>query len=159
LPPAVAFVVALVFAVRDGIVGVVGTVVLMLVSLLFVIGGLGEAFAAPTADVPRAALVLSGFVAVALGVAVIVAAIARFRDQTVGDATRLPGGFILTASAGVVVRRPLAAASAHGLPRLARASVVEGSSPFEPGRCRHPGRDAERPKPCRATNSRSVCCR
>jgi serine/threonine protein kinase len=33
----------------------------------------------------------------------------------------------------------LAAASAHGLPRPAHASGVEGSSPFESGLCRQPG--------------------
>jgi hypothetical protein len=81
LAPVVAFVVALVLSVRGGIVGVVGTVLLILVSLLFVVGGLGEAFAPPTADVPRGVLALSGLLAVMLGTAVIVAAIGRLREK------------------------------------------------------------------------------
>jgi hypothetical protein len=81
LAPMVAFAVALVLSVRGGIVGVVGTVLLILVSLLFVVGGLGEAFAPSTADVPRGVLALSGLLAVMLGPAVIVAAIGRLREM------------------------------------------------------------------------------
>lgn len=48
----------------------------------------------------------------------------------------------------------LAAASAHGLPRLAHASVVEGSCPFESGLCRHPGWARQKyPTPTPATIS------
>ena len=47
----------------------------------------------------------------------------------------------------------LAAASAHGLPRLAHASVVEGSCPFEPGLRRHPVGTPEGPTPTPATIS------
>lgn len=81
LAPVIVFVVALVLARRRGALGIVGTVLLILVSLAFVVGGLGEAFAAPTADVPRAALVVSGLLAVALGATVIATAIARLRNK------------------------------------------------------------------------------
>lgn len=81
LAPVVLFVVGLALSVRAGTAGVVGAVLLMLTSLVFVIGGLGETFAPPTADVPRAALVLSGVLAASLGGAVIVAAIGRLRTQ------------------------------------------------------------------------------
>ena len=43
------------------------------------------------------------------------------------------------AADGVGGPSALATASAHGLPRLAHASVVEGSCPFESGPCRQPG--------------------
>ena len=79
--PILAFIVALVLALQRGVLRVIGTVLLILVSLAFVVGGLGEAFAAPTDDVPRAALVLSGLLAGALGAAVIGAAVARLRDN------------------------------------------------------------------------------
>lgn len=81
LAPVVVFVVALLMAVRRGVVGIARGVLLILVSLAFVVGGLGEAFAAPTADIPRAALIVSGLLAVGLGAAILVAAIARLRDK------------------------------------------------------------------------------
>ncbi len=53
----------------------------------------------------------------------------------------------------------LAAASAHGSPRLAYASVVEGSSPFEPGLCRHPGWARQQYQgPTPATKSAALGC-
>lgn len=79
LLPLLVFVVALAVSVRPGVVGVVATVLLILISAAFIIGGLGEAFAAPTPDVPRAVLVLSGLVAVLFGLGVMVAAAARLR--------------------------------------------------------------------------------
>lgn len=85
--PVAVFVVALAVSLRRGVVGVVGTVLLILVSGAFVIGGMGEAFAAPTPDVPRLALVLSGLLAAIFGVAVVVAAVARLRHRGQG---RLP---------------------------------------------------------------------
>lgn len=79
LVPLLVFVVALAVSLRHGVVGAIATVLLILVSVAFIIGGLGEAFAAPTPDVPRLVLVLSGLVAVLFGLAVIAAAIARLR--------------------------------------------------------------------------------
>lgn len=81
LAPVAIFVVSLALAMRPGTIGKVGTLLVMLVTVVFVIGGLGEAFAAPTADVPRAALILSGLLAVVLGTGVIIAAIQRLRHQ------------------------------------------------------------------------------
>jgi hypothetical protein len=51
---------------RPGLVGGVGTVVIALVSLLIIVGGSGEAFGAPSPDVPAAVLILSGVVNVLL---------------------------------------------------------------------------------------------
>lgn len=81
LAPVVVFAIAIVLALARGLVGLVGTVLLILVSLAFIVGGLGEAFAAPTDDVPRAALVVSGVLAVSLGAMVIAAAITRLRNK------------------------------------------------------------------------------
>lgn len=81
LAPVLLFVVALALAVRAGTLGKIGTVLVMLVSVVFVVGGLGEAFAAPTPDVPKAALVLSGLLAVLFATGVIVAAIQRLRHS------------------------------------------------------------------------------
>lgn len=81
LPPPVApvlvYIVALVAALRPGRIGTAGTALLILVSAVFVVGGLGEAFAPATPDVPRLALVVSGLLAVLLGAGVIVAAVRR----------------------------------------------------------------------------------
>lgn len=79
LVPLLVFVVTLAVSLRHGVVGVIATVLLILVSVALIVGGLGEAFAAPTPDVPRLVLVLSGLVAVLFGLAVIAAAIARLR--------------------------------------------------------------------------------
>ncbi|WP_162907291.1 hypothetical protein [Allorhizocola rhizosphaerae] len=51
---------------RPGRVGGVGAVVIVLVSLLIIVGGSGEAFGAPSPDVPTAVLILSGVVNVLL---------------------------------------------------------------------------------------------
>lgn len=78
-PPMVVFAIALWLATRRRVAGTVGTVLLMLLSLAFVVGGLGEAFAPSTPDVPRAVLVLSGVVAFLLGGATVLAGIQRLR--------------------------------------------------------------------------------
>ena len=79
LAPVVVFVLALLAALRRGRTGTVGCAVLVLVSVVFIIGGVGEALAGPTPDVPRPALVVSGLLAAVLGSLVIVAAVARLR--------------------------------------------------------------------------------
>lgn len=78
--PTVVFAVGLVLALRRGVAGTVGTVLLMLLAAIFIVGGLGEAFAPATPDVPRPVLVLSGVVAAVLGAAVIVAGVQRLRS-------------------------------------------------------------------------------
>jgi hypothetical protein len=55
-----------------------GCVVLVLLSAVFLVGGLGEAMAPATPDVPRVALVTSGVVAVVLAGTVVVTAVQRF---------------------------------------------------------------------------------
>ena len=67
-------------AARRGRAGAVGTVLLVLLGAAFVVGGLGEALAPDSQDVPRAALVTSGAVAVALALAVWMTAAARLRS-------------------------------------------------------------------------------
>lgn len=82
LAPVVLFVAALAASLRRGAVGLVGAVLLIVVSAVFVLGALGEASAAPTPDVPRLALVVSGLLAALFGGAVVVAAVARLRDRS-----------------------------------------------------------------------------
>ncbi len=60
---------------------VVGCAGLVLLSVVFVVGGLGEALAPSTPDVPRAVLVTSGSVSVALAVAVLSAVVGRLRSR------------------------------------------------------------------------------
>ena len=55
-----------------------GCVVLVLLSAVFLVGGLGEAMAPATPDVPRVALVTSGIVSVVLAGTVVVTAVQRF---------------------------------------------------------------------------------
>lgn len=66
-------------AARGGRVRWTGGTLLVLLALVFVLGGLGEAFAPATADVPRAALVASGTIAVGLALVVVVAVVRRLR--------------------------------------------------------------------------------
>jgi hypothetical protein len=47
-------------AARPGRIGTAGTIVVALMSLLIIIGGSGEAFGAPSPDVPTAVLIFSG---------------------------------------------------------------------------------------------------
>lgn len=56
---------------RTGPLRTAGLVLLLPLSVAFVVGGLGEALAPATPDVPRAALLLSGASAVALGALVL----------------------------------------------------------------------------------------
>lgn len=51
------------------------------VALLFIIGGLGEAFAAGTPDTPKVVLVVSGVVAVAIALAMLAFAFAAFQEK------------------------------------------------------------------------------
>ncbi|HEX6686851.1 MAG TPA: hypothetical protein VF062_29060 [Candidatus Limnocylindrales bacterium] len=51
---------------RPGRAGGVGIVVIVVVSLLIIVGGSGEAFGAPSPDVPTTVLILSGVVNVLL---------------------------------------------------------------------------------------------
>jgi hypothetical protein len=53
-------------AARPGRVGIAGTTAIVLISLLIIIGGSGEAFGAPSPDVPTAVLILSGVANVVL---------------------------------------------------------------------------------------------
>jgi hypothetical protein len=66
---------------RGGAAGVVATVVLMLLGVVFVVGGLGEAVAPATADVPALALMASGGAAALLGVAVLVLGALALRER------------------------------------------------------------------------------
>jgi hypothetical protein len=66
---------------RRGVAGVVGCPGLALLSVVFVVGGLGEAFAPSTTEVPRAVLVTSGSVSVALAVVVLSAVWGRLRSR------------------------------------------------------------------------------
>jgi hypothetical protein len=78
LPLLLAFGAALWLATRRHRGYVVGCVVLVLLSAVFLVGGLGEAMAPATADVPRAALLVSGVVSVVLAGTVVVTAVQRF---------------------------------------------------------------------------------
>jgi hypothetical protein len=53
-------------AARPGRVGTAGTIVIVLVSLLIIVGGSGEAFGIPSPDVPTAVLLFSGVANVVL---------------------------------------------------------------------------------------------
>jgi hypothetical protein len=78
LPLLLAFVAALWLATRRHSGYEIGCVVLVLLSAVFLVGGLGEAMAPVTPDVPRTALVTSGIVSVLLSAAVVVIAVQRF---------------------------------------------------------------------------------
>jgi hypothetical protein len=56
-------------AARPGPIGTAGTLVIVLMSLLIIIGGSGEAFGAPSPDVPTAVLIFSGVANVLLSLA------------------------------------------------------------------------------------------
>jgi hypothetical protein len=83
-PPAVPlalFVAAALLSRRRGAGGVVAIVVLMVLGVVFVVGGLGEAMAPATADVPVIALTASGVAAALLGVAVLVLSVLALRER------------------------------------------------------------------------------
>ena len=77
LGPLLVLALAVLLASRRGRAGGVGTGLLVLLGVAFVVGGLGEALAPDSADVPRAVLVTSGAVAVGLALAVWTAAAGR----------------------------------------------------------------------------------
>ena len=79
--PLALFAGAALLARRRGAAGVVATVVLMLLGVVFVVGGLGEAAAPATADVPALALTASGGAAALLGVAVLVLGALALRER------------------------------------------------------------------------------
>jgi hypothetical protein len=54
---------------RPGRVGTAGTIVIVIISLLIIVGGSGEAFGAPSPDVPTAVLIFSGVMNVLLSLA------------------------------------------------------------------------------------------
>lgn len=81
VPLIVAFALASWAATRRGVAGVVGGAGLGLLSVVFVVGGLGEALAPSTPDVPRAVLVTSGSVSVVLAVVVLSAVVGRLRSR------------------------------------------------------------------------------
>jgi hypothetical protein len=56
-------------AAKPGRIGTAGTTVIVLMSLLIIIGGSGEAFGAPSPDVPTAVLIFSGVANVLLSLA------------------------------------------------------------------------------------------
>ena len=58
-----------------------GAAVMALVAAVMLLGGLGEALAPATPDVPKAVLVTSGAIGVAMAAAVIAAAVAAWRGQ------------------------------------------------------------------------------
>jgi hypothetical protein len=60
----------------------------MLLSVVFIIGSLGEAFAEPTPDVPRAALITSGVVGALLSSAVLATGGAVLRNRGAPKPTR-----------------------------------------------------------------------
>ena len=66
---------------RRGAAGVAATAVVMLLGIVFVVGGLGEATAPATADVPALALTASGGAAALLGVAVLVLGVLALRER------------------------------------------------------------------------------
>lgn len=75
---------------RWGTAGVTGT---MLLSIVFIIGSLGEAFAGSTPDVPRAALVTSGIVGTLVSAAVLATGGALLRERAQEKPTASPRSF------------------------------------------------------------------
>jgi hypothetical protein len=61
--------------------GTLAVVVLSLLGVLFIIGGLGEAFAPPTPYVPRVVLIAAGVVYGGLGLALVLSGIAELMDR------------------------------------------------------------------------------
>ena len=61
--------------------GTLAVVILCLLGVIFIIGGLGEAFAPPTPFVPRAVLIASGVVAGLLGLTLLPSGIADLVDR------------------------------------------------------------------------------
>ena len=61
--------------------GTLAVAILCFLGVIFIIGGLGEAFAPPTPYVPRAVLVAAGVVYVLLGSALLLSGIAELLDR------------------------------------------------------------------------------
>ncbi|GAA4463856.1 hypothetical protein [Phytohabitans houttuyneae] len=62
----VALALATLAAARPGRIGTAGTIAIVILSLMIIVGGSGEAFGAPSPDVPTAVLIFSGVVNVVL---------------------------------------------------------------------------------------------
>jgi hypothetical protein len=69
-------------AARPGRVGTAGTISIVVVSLLIIIGGSGEAFGAPSPDVPTTVLIFSGVVNVLLSLATLYVAYRLLRGSS-----------------------------------------------------------------------------
>jgi hypothetical protein len=68
-------------AARPGRVGSAGTIVIVLVSLLIIVGGSGEAFGIPSPDVSTAVLIFSGVASVVLSLATLYVAYLLLRGS------------------------------------------------------------------------------
>ena len=66
---------------RDDRWAMIATIGAVLLAVVFVIGSLGEAFASPTPDVPRAALLTSGVIGALLSLSVIATGVAHLRER------------------------------------------------------------------------------
>ncbi|HJR44637.1 MAG TPA: hypothetical protein VJ927_03445 [Actinomycetota bacterium] len=79
--PLLLFAIFIVVARRTDRWGTAAVVGLILLSVVFIVGSLGEAFAAPTPDVPRAALIGSGIAGAIASAAVLVTGVALLRNN------------------------------------------------------------------------------
>jgi hypothetical protein len=68
-------------AAKAGRVGSAGTIAIVLMSLLIIVGGSGEAFGIPSPDVPTAVLIFSGVVNVVLSLATLYLAFPLLRGR------------------------------------------------------------------------------
>jgi hypothetical protein len=68
-------------AARPGRVGTVGTILIVVISLLIIVGGSGETFGAPSPDVPTAVLIFSGVANVLLSLATLFVAYRLLRGS------------------------------------------------------------------------------
>jgi hypothetical protein len=68
-------------AAKPGWVGTAGTILIVLISLLIIVGGSGEAFGAPSPDVPTTVLIFSGVVNVLLSLATLYVAYRLLRGS------------------------------------------------------------------------------
>jgi hypothetical protein len=82
--------VATLAAARPGRVGTAGTIVIVLISLLIIVGGSGEAFGVPSPDVPTAVLIFSGVMNVLLSLATLYVAYRLLRGSPQRQAIPTP---------------------------------------------------------------------
>jgi hypothetical protein len=75
---------------RPGRVGTTGTIVIVLISLLIIVGGSGEAFGVPSPDVPTAVLIFSGVMNVLLSLATLYVAYRLLRGSPQRQAIPTP---------------------------------------------------------------------